>query len=337
MENTKEEIIKLYEENAMLKELINNLKKSNKGLEDKLIKCPVTGMFNYDYFRNFLSSEINSIISNGYKENPALIIIGFDNMSKIMYSYGDIEVERVLKNTVYILESLKSDNEVIFRLQGAMFIYYVPNTKKEKIIEIAEKIRVSIELSKKFIERVTVSIGVVCLDEIINEEAITGEPDKLMYNIALMRLKAAKRKGMNMVSSNSEGDGELLEQVTILLVDTDEINNSVLSTFLENLKYQVIVARDGEEALKIVEGNQIALIASEIMIPKIDGFIVREQLLLKSGTKDIPFIIMSHRKDSDSVKRAANLGIENYFKKPIMISEFLGIVKNKVRGSQING
>ena len=132
------------------KEVINHLQKSNKELEDKLIKCPVTGLFNYDFFRNFLSTEINAIIANGYKQNPGLIIISFDNMSKIMHSYGDIEVERVLKNTVYILESLKNENEIIFRLQGALLICYVPNTNKEKIVEIAEEIRVSIALSEKF-------------------------------------------------------------------------------------------------------------------------------------------------------------------------------------------
>ena len=92
MEITKEEIIRLYKENAQLKEVINHLQKSNKELEDKLIKCPVTGLFNYDFFRNFLSTEINAIIANGYIQNPGLIIISFDNMSKIMYSYGDIEV-----------------------------------------------------------------------------------------------------------------------------------------------------------------------------------------------------------------------------------------------------
>ena len=67
-----------------------------------------------------------------------------------------------------------------------------------------------------------------------------------------------------------------------------------------------------------------------------DVFLVREKLLMQSGTKNIPFIIMSHLKNEDSVRRAVALNINHYFKKPYILSELLGIVKNKVKGDYSN-
>ena len=333
MEISEGEALRLYNENIQLKEKVKYLQKENKELEDKLIKCPVTGLFNYNFFMSFLSSEIGEIVEKDSMQNPGLIIISIDNMGKIMYSYGDKEVERVLKNSVYVMESVKKDNQIIFRLQGALFACYIPDTNKEEAVELAEEIRNSMAISSTFIEKITVSIGVVCLNEVRDEESYMNKSNELIYDLALMRVRQAKNMGMNIVCSTSEVQDDLTEQGKILLVDNDEINTSVLKNFLNNLKYEVLIARDGEEALSIVSKTKIDLIVSEIMIPKIDGFLVREKLLAMSYSKKIPFIIMSHLKNGDSVERAANLGIEHYFKKPLMISEFLGVVKNKVKGA----
>ena len=329
---SEEDIIRLYKENARLKEIIKRLQRNNKELEDRLIKCPVTGLFNYEFFKDFFSNEIREIVSEGNTQNPGLVVISFDNISNNIYSYGDSEVNSVLKNSVYIIESIKEEKDVIFKLHGVLLLCYLPDTNKEKIVEFAEEIRVSISTSEKFIEKVTVSIGVIYLDEIRDENTDVNNISELMYKVALMRVKIAKNMGMDIVCSNSDVEVNKVAQGKILLVDTDEINTNVLNTFLKNINYEVIIARDGAEALSIVENNKIALIVSEIMIPKIDGFLVREKLLTRSDTKNIPFIIMSHLKDSNSVERASSLGVGYYFKKPLMISEFIGVVKNIIKG-----
>ena len=329
MEITKDEAIRLYKENIRLKEIIEIMQKNNKELEDRLIKCSVTGFFNHNYFKKFFHDEINNILLKDNTQNPALIVVNLDNIGKIFYSYGDDEVERVLKNSAYILKGIKDQKHVIFRLQGALFAYYIPNANKEDMIKLAEDIRNSIANSEKFIEKITASIGVVCFDEIREQNATYDKLDQVMFDIALMRVKYAKKIGMNIVCSDSKMEANQVNEGRILLVDSDEVNILVLSTFLNNIKYEVIIARDGEEALSALEKNQFDLIVSEIMIPKVDGLLLREKLLSKSKYKNIPFIIMSHLKDTDTVERAASLGIEHYFKKPIMISEFIGVVKNK--------
>lgn len=327
-----EQALNLSKENDLLKEINQRLNNSLKDAEDKIIRCPVTGLYNDNFFRSYLTNEIKSVLSENSQQNPGLIFISLDNMDKLRYSYGDDEVDEILKNIVYIINSIKGKGEVLFRLQGAMFACYIPHTVKEEAAKLAENIRNSIASSEKFIEKITASIGVLCLDEMRVTNAYINQPEEAMYKLALTRVKLAKSMGMNIVCSSSDL-GEYQEEIgSILLVDTDSVYIDVLKTFLENLNYKVITANDGEEAIRIIEKQPINLIITEIMLPKIDGFLVREKLLSQSSTKNITFIIISQLKDDDCVQRAASLGVEHYFKKPFMLSEFLGVIKNKVKG-----
>ena len=87
----------------------------------------------------------------------------------------------------------------------------------------------------------------------------------------------------------------------------------------------------------MIEKSLPAVIISEIMLPKTDGFMLRKILLSKSNSKNIPFIILSNLKNEESVIRAASLGIEIYIKKPFMPAEIVGIVKNKTKGERDYG
>lgn len=332
IKKAEEEAINLSKENIMLKEINERLNKSIQEAQESLIRCPVTGLYNYVFFKNYLSDQINGMLSEDFKQNPALVIISADNMAKIRFSYGDAEIDEMLKNIVYTINSVKDESTFIFRLQGALFACYLPHTDREAAVKFAEVLRNSIGSSEKFIEKITVSVGVLTLEEIRDRIMYSNEPSEDMYNITMMRVKLAKDMGMNIVCSSSSVENYQDEIGKILIVDTDEVNIDVLKTFLENLNYKVITANDGEEALRIAEKEALDLIITEIMIPKIDGFRVREKLLSQSHTKNIPFIIISHLKDEDSVQRALSLEVEHYFKKPFMLSEFLGVIKNKVKG-----
>ena len=115
-------------------------------------------------------------------------------------------------------------------------------------------------------------------------------------------------------------------------MDDDPINAEVIKTFLENADFQATVASDGDEAMKKISEEGYDIIVSELMVPKIDGFMLKEYLLGRSGTKDIPFILMSHLKDESTIVRAFGLGVDYYLKKPFLLAELMGIVK-KIAGS----
>ncbi len=322
----------LDKENKRLKEIVDRLNNRIEETEQKLTKCPITGLYNDNFFRNYLNAEINNIIQNGREFNPVLIIIGIDNMEEFRFSYGDGEVEEIFKGIAYLLSGFKEDNNILFRLQGATFAFYLSDNTKQAGVKFAEKIRNTVEISELFIVKTTVSIGVVSFDEIEDDSTFMDRPDEVIKDIGMTRLKIARKMGRNLVCSSSEVMGYKDNLGKILIADTDPVNLDVLKTFLENMHYEVIIATNGEEVLSIAEREHIDLIISELMLPKFDGFLIRERLSRESNTKNIPFIIISHLKDEDSVKRAAALKVDYYLKKPYMISELLGIVKNKLKG-----
>lgn len=332
LKKAEENFDNLDKENKKLKEIVDRLNRRIEETEQKLTRCPITGLYNDNFFRSYLNAEINNIIQHGSEFNPVLMIIGIDNMEEFRFLYGDGEVEEIFKGIAYLLNGFKEDDNILFRLQGATFACYLPNSTKQAGVKFAEKIRNAVEISELFIVKTTVSIGVVSLDEIEEDSSFMERTGEVIKNIGMMRLKIARKMGRNLVCSNSEVMGYKDSLGKILVADTDPVNLDVLKTFLENMNYEVATAKNGAEVLSIIEREHINLIITELMLPKFDGFLIRERLTQQSNTKNIPFVIISHLKDEDSVKRAAALNVDYYLKKPYMISELLGIIKNKLKG-----
>ena len=321
---------KLNEQNQKLLKMNEQLENEIKETNERLIRCPVTGLYNFEFFKEYLTAKMTSTAEG---KDPALIIINIDNMAKIRFSYGDDEVNEVLKNIVYLIEDAKgADGSILFRLPGAAFAWHLPEGGKEAAVQKAEMARNLVATSQRFVENITLSIGVVSLDEIKFHERYGENPFSAAYDIAMLRVKLASKRGKNMVCSNSDVDDYKESSGKILIVDTDEVNLDVLKTILKNLEYDVLTATDGEAALTMAESELPDVIITEVMLPKKDAFMIRENLLMLTPTKGIPFVIVSHLKNDDSVKRAMSLGIEHYLKKPFMISELLGIIKIKVKG-----
>lgn len=317
-------------QNLKLQEVNQQLENDVREAKEKLITCPVTGLYNFDFFKEYLSAQIRS---NKGENKSALMILNVDNMAKIRFSYGDDEVNEILKSTVYLIENEKNEeSSILFRLQGAAFAWYFPNASKEYAVEKAEKIRSIVSASQSFVENITLSIGVVSFDEIKATRSYEQHPFESAYELAMLRVKLASARGKNMVCSNSNVEDYQETTGKILIADIDDVNLDVLKTILESLKYEVITAKDGETALQMAESELPDAIIAEIMLPQKDAFMMRESLLMQSSTKDILFIAVSHLKNEVSVKRALRLGIEHYFKKPYMLSELLGIIKLKVKG-----
>ena len=332
LKKAEDEASSLNEQNRMLKEINSRLESSILESQNKLIRCAITGLYNFSFFKNYLASEVNSILADYSEQNPGLVIISLDNLEKIEYLYGHDEVEEVQRNVVFILEELKEGNEMLFKLQGANFAFYIPQTSKEDARIFAEKIRNAIAASEKFIEKITASIGLAWLGEIRETAEYNGKLDEAFYNVTAMRAKLARNMGRNIVCSQSSMTEYQDNIGKILIVDSDEITVDVLKTALENINYLVVNASDGQAAVQIARDDNPLLIISEVMIPKMDGFLFREEMLSDSHTSKIPFIFLSYLKNDDSVLRASSLGVEHYFKKPFMLSELMGVIQNKIKG-----
>ncbi len=329
--NIKKASEELSAENIKLKEINERLKTNLKLTQDKLIKNPVTDLFNELFFTDYFSNEVKSYLLN--KGNCALLIIDIDNLAKLSFSYGVSVENEIMKGIAYLLKDEKEDHHMIFKLDGPVFAYYIPDCENSDSIDTAESIRYLVNRSEAFVESITISVGVANLNEFFDEDTDEDSVPSALYNVAKQRVNIAKKLGMNAVCSTSSISDYTEEVGKILIADTDTLHLETLEVVFSQAGFKVLSCTDGECVLDMIEKEKPDVIISEILLPKIDGFVVREKMLTSTSIKDIPFILVSYKKDEESIQRAFSMNIEHYFKKPYPLSELVGLVKNKVKSS----
>ena len=104
---------------------------------------------------------------------------------------------------------------------------------------------------------------------------------------------------------------------SILVVDDNKNNTTLLTKRLKKIGNNVEVANDGIEALKIVEkGLQLDLILLDIIMPHMNGYEVLEYLKKDKRYHEIPVIMLSSMDDLTSIYRCIELGADDYVRKP---------------------
>ncbi|MBP3040814.1 response regulator transcription factor [Bacillaceae bacterium Marseille-Q3522] len=100
---------------------------------------------------------------------------------------------------------------------------------------------------------------------------------------------------------------------TVLIVEDEVILREIVKDYFLDAGYHVIEAGDGQEALQLMETNQISLIILDIMLPELDGWSVCRRIRKKSN---IPIIILTARSDEDDTLLGFELGANDYVTKP---------------------
>jgi CheY-like chemotaxis protein len=98
----------------------------------------------------------------------------------------------------------------------------------------------------------------------------------------------------------------------ILLVEDEELMIDLLQRKLEKEGYEVSVARDGEEGLEAMRKSKPDLILLDIIMPKMGGFEVMEEMGKDEQLKKIPVIVISNSGQPVELDRAQKLGAKDW-------------------------
>ena len=110
----------------------------------------------------------------------------------------------------------------------------------------------------------------------------------------------------------------------ILIVEDIPYLLELLQVTLKFKGYTVITARDGDEALSIMETDRPALILTDVLMPKLDGFAFAQRIRSNPKTQDIPIIFVSATYISPEDKEfALSLGAVRFLEKPVEAEELL--------------
>ena len=115
---------------------------------------------------------------------------------------------------------------------------------------------------------------------------------------------------------------------TVLLVDDSGTSLMLEKLILSQNPYQMLTARDGEEAVTTALAERPDLILLDVVMPKMDGFAACERLKAEEATRAIPVILVTTRGEAESVERGFALGCSDYVTKPLNSLELLTKIRN---------
>ena len=124
----------------------------------------------------------------------------------------------------------------------------------------------------------------------------------------------------------------------ILIVEDDPKDVELTLTALEeyNLANEVVVTRDGEEALdylycrgnfKLRSSDNPAVLLLDLKLPKVDGLEVLQQIKSDEKLKFIPVVVLTSSREEKDLIASYKLGVNGYVVKPVDFHEFVNAIK----------
>ncbi len=151
------------------------------------------------------------------------------------------------------------------------------------------------------------------------------------HNIALLPrsdvLSAQHIDSISLISTANQTDS-----TTILLVDDDFINLRLLSIYLSTQPYEVITANSGEKALALIEeGLRPDLIATDVMMPNVDGYMLTTELRKRWHAGELPILLLSAKNQPEDIIQGLAVGANDYVIKPISREELVARIENQLK------
>ena len=114
----------------------------------------------------------------------------------------------------------------------------------------------------------------------------------------------------------------------VLIVDDEKDILSALNIYLSAEGYHVVEAKNGNEALRVIDSMEIHLILMDIMMPELDGITATARLREKFN---IPVILLTAKSEDTDKILGLNIGADDYITKPFNPVEVLARVKAQIR------
>jgi DNA-binding response OmpR family regulator len=119
--------------------------------------------------------------------------------------------------------------------------------------------------------------------------------------------------------------------IHILLVDDEPLYLRLLKVNLESEGYEIVSARNGEEALEMVSQEIPDLIIMDVMMPKLDGIATCNRIRQFSN---VPIILLTALGDEQDRVNGLNIGADDYVVKPFSATELVARVRAVLRRTQ---
>src|SRR5438270_6439006 len=121
------------------------------------------------------------------------------------------------------------------------------------------------------------------------------------------------------------------ERDVVLAVDDNEQNLQLLEEYLWQWGYEVVVARDGREALQLYPQTNPSIIVLDVMVPVMDGYEACARIKHEPGGRTIPILMLTALTGTDDKIKALECGADDFLNKPINKDELRTRIRSLIR------
>ena len=118
---------------------------------------------------------------------------------------------------------------------------------------------------------------------------------------------------------------------TILIVDDSESIREVVSFTLENEGYSVLIAVDGKDALKFLNGTPIDLIITDLHMPEMDGIALIKEVRNMPDYQRIPILFLTTESQAAKKMEAKDAGATGWIIKPFVPAKLIAALNKVLR------
>jgi cyclic di-GMP phosphodiesterase len=118
---------------------------------------------------------------------------------------------------------------------------------------------------------------------------------------------------------------------TILVVEDDPANRSLLGVLLKRAGYGVVLAADGHEGLDLARRGVADAVLLDVGLPGIDGLEVCHRLRDDPETVTLPVILLTGRTSTEDLVRGLDAGADDFLSKPFVAPELLARIRSALR------
>lgn len=192
--------------------------------------------------------------------------------------------------------------------------------------------RAAAEAIRSALAPAPVAVGIVSFYEFFTADGPAADIAREMERTARSRLETAAHRGSATVCDTSDpaavgGD----PRPSVFVIEPDPVSVELLSAALDAAGFEVFSFQNGEAAMASLEALPPDLVICEAMTPRLNGFVIRERLRASARLEAIPFVLVSHRKSEEMIRRAVEADIRHFFRKPLSIVEIVGLAANLTR------
>lgn len=125
-----------------------------------------------------------------------------------------------------------------------------------------------------------------------------------------------------------------MNEPTILVVDDEPSISEVVGIYLRRAGYQVVTARNGRQALEVLDKQPPDLVVLDLMLPEVDGWEITRRLRAEGDT---PIIMLTARREEADRIAGLEMGADDYLVKPFSPQELVSRIKAVLRRSRGTG